>query len=106
MKNKKRNPTRNPRTKENQMISLAFDLAEKKLKDGSASSQLITHFLKLATIREEMEMKRIEADLALANAKIKHMEAQETSAELYENALKAFASYSGVNYDGYEKDNY
>ncbi len=100
-KSKKREyaPARTPQTKENQMISLAFDLAEKKLRNGSASSQLITHFLKLATVKEQLENDRLRADLDLARAKIKYMESQETSQEMYEKALRAFCDYSGTEYE-------
>ncbi len=105
-KNKKREyaPARTPEAKENQMINLAFNLAEKKLKDGSASSQLITHFLKLATVREQLENEKLKAYLEVANAKIKHMESQETSQELYQKALKAFCSYSGTKYEEDDDD--
>ena len=54
-------------------ISLAMDAAEEQLLNGTASSQVITHFLKLATAKEELERKRLEADIALANAKKKMM---------------------------------
>lgn len=97
-------PARTPGAKENQMINLAFKLAEKKLKDGSASSQLITHFLKLATVKEQLENEKLRADLEVANAKVKHMASQETSQELYQKALEAFCKYSGTNYDENEED--
>lgn len=90
-------PARTPETKENQMISMAFNLAEEKLRDGTASSQLITHFLKLATEREQLEKDRLRAELAVAEAKIDHMKSQVTSQKLYEDALKAFADYSGAH---------
>lgn len=98
-------PARTPEAKENQMISLAFSLAEKKLKDGSASSQLITHFLKLATIREQLENEKLLSDLEVAKAKIKRMESQTTGEELYNRALKAFCKYSGSDFEE-EDDNY
>ncbi len=97
-------PARTPEAKENQMISLAFKLAEKKLKDGSASSQLITHFLKLATIKEQLENEKLKADLEVANAKIKHMASQETTQELYQKAIKAFCEYSGTVYEEDDDD--
>lgn len=96
-------PARTPKAKENQLINMAYRLAEAKFKDGTASSQLITHFLKLATVREELENERLRADLELSRAKIKHMESQATSQELYEKALTAFRSYSGTNIE-YEDD--
>lgn len=97
-------PARTPEAKENQLISLAFSLAEKKLKDGTASSQLITHFLKLVTMREQLENERLLSDLRVAEAKIKRMESQTTGEELYNRALKAFCTYSGSNFEEYEDD--
>lgn len=89
-------PARTPQAKENQMINLAFSLAEKKLREGTASSQLITHFLKLATVREELENEKLRSDLEVASAKIRRMESQTTGEELYKKALDAFRTYSGT----------
>lgn len=80
---------------ESQLINMAMKLAEQKLRDGTASSQLITHFLKLTTEREQLEVERLKSDLRVAEAKIKHLQSQSTSQELYEAAIKAFKSYSG-----------
>lgn len=90
-------PLRNPRAREGELINLAINLAEGKLRDGTASSQLITHFLKLATTREELENDRLRADLKLSEAKVHHLESQATSKELYEEAIKAFRTYAGAN---------
>lgn len=91
----KSTPARSPEARENQMINLAMKLAESQLRDGSATSQVITHFLKLATVREQLENERLRAELRVADAKIKQMESAETSKELYSNAIAAFKSYSG-----------
>lgn len=95
-------PARTPQEKENQLISLAMNLAQKQLEDGTATSQVITHFLELATVRERLKNERLESDLRVAEAKIKQMEAQETSAELFEKAMRAFSSYQGD--DSYDED--
>lgn len=100
MAKRKRTPARSPEGRENQMISDAFDLAERKLRDGTASSQLIVHFLKLATTREQLENEKLRSDLKVADAKVRHMESQATSAELYEKAINAFKSYAGVYDEG------
>ena len=61
----KMRPALTPEARENQLISLAVDLAEQQLRDGTASSQVITHYLKLGSTREKTESiqsaKRIEA---------------------------------------------
>lgn len=89
---------RSPEAKENYLISMAYKLAEERLKNGTASSQMITHFLKLGSQREELEKDRIRSDMNLAKAKIKKIEAEATSQELFEKALAAFASYSGQDF--------
>lgn len=95
-------PARTPEARENQLINLAVDLAEKKLRDGTASSQIITTLLNLATTKTQLEMEKIRSDLRVSDAKIKQIETQQTSSELYEEALAAFKTYSGNN--EYEED--
>lgn len=88
-------PATTVEARENQMIALAHDLAEKQMRDGSASSQVMTHFLKLGSIREQLELKRIEQDIALSKAKIASADSQEDVQKLYNDALKAFSTYKG-----------
>jgi len=77
------------------MINLAIDLAEKQLMEGTASSQVITHFLKLASTKERLEKEILERQKDLITAKTKKIESDQRSEEMYENALNAFKSYSG-----------
>lgn len=100
---KKRTPSRDPTKREGELTNLAFKLAEKQLKDGTATSQVITHFLKLATTREQLENDRLRADLELSRAKVKHLESQATSSELYEKAIEAFRTYAGYQPE-YDED--
>lgn len=88
-------PPLTPEAKENQMISFAMDLAEKQLRDGTASSQVITHFLKLGSIREKMERQRLEEENKLLRAKTEAIEGSKESKALYEDAIRAFRKYSG-----------
>lgn len=85
--------------REQEMISLAVDLAEKQLRDGTASAQVITHYLKLATAKERLEQEILEEQKKLVEAKTQNLKNSETSKELYENAMAAFASYTGQKYD-------
>lgn len=94
-RNRKVPPARTPEQLENYMINLAINLAEKKLKDGSAPSQLITHFLKLATTREKLENEKLRSDLRVAEAKIQQMQSAEDIARRYEDAMRAMKTYSG-----------
>lgn len=90
-----RAPATTPEQSENQMVRLATDLAAKQLKEGSASSQVITHFLKLGTEREKLEREQLRANVELARAKITAIESHEKIQELFTEALQAFSSYSG-----------
>lgn len=92
---KKMRPALTPESRENQMISLAVDLAEQQLRDGTASSQVITHYLKLGSVREKLERERLVEENKLARAKTKAIEDQAELKELYADALKAMRSYSG-----------
>lgn len=84
-----------PEARENQMISLAVDLAEQQLRDGTASSQVITHFLKLGSTRAELEKEKLRAENDVLIAKAKAIESSEEIKSLYENALKAMRVYQG-----------
>lgn len=88
-------PALTPEARENQLISLAYDLAEKRLREGTASSQEVTHFLKMGSAREKLEQERIRSENNLAQAKIENMQSQERSEELYKDAMEAFKSYVG-----------
>lgn len=98
-------PARTAKARENQLINLAIDLAERQLKDGSATSQVITHFLKLATVREQLENEKLRTELRVSEAKIKQMESQTSSEELFEKAINALKSYNGYSYEEEEEFN-
>lgn len=92
---KKMRPALTPEARENQMISLAIDLAEQQLRDGTASSQVITHYLKLGSTKERIEKEILEKQKDLIVAKTKSYQTGEELKELYMNALEAMKSYSG-----------
>ena len=96
---RKRRPALNPEARESQLISLAVDVAEQQLLDGTASSQVITHFLKLGTSIAKLEKEKLEKENALLRAKAEAIEAQKHSEELYANALAAMKRYSGHHDD-------
>jgi len=101
---KRRPPATTPEARENQMISLAFDLAEKQLLDGSASSQVITHYLKLATTREQIEKEKLVLEKQLLKARTDTIESSKRVEELYANALDAMRGYQGTVVDEEELD--
>ena len=80
---------------ENLMISLAVQCAEKQLREGTASSQVITHYLKLGSSKEKIEKEILEKQKELIIAKTKNANALNETKELYANALAAFRKYSG-----------
>jgi hypothetical protein len=77
------------------MISAAHDLAEKQIRNGTASSQVITHFLKLGSSRERLEQQRLEHENELTRVRIEAIESQKRVEELYMEALQAMRSYAG-----------
>ena len=88
-------PALTPEARENQMVSLAVDLAEEQLRNGTASAQVITHYLKLGTTRERLEREKLEKENELLRAKTEALESARRVEELYENALNAMRRYSG-----------
>lgn len=92
---KKMRPALTPEARENQLISLATDLVEKRLREGTATSQETTHFLKLATSKARLEGERARLENDLIKAKIKSLESAERIEALYADAIKAMRDYSG-----------
>ena len=90
-----RRPAFTPDARENQMIALAVDLAEKQLREGTASSQVITHILKLGSSKERLEKEILEKQKELITAKTKSFDSQEEIKTLYSDALAAMKRYSG-----------
>lgn len=88
-------PARTPEARENQLIALAIDQAEKQLREGTASSQVITHFLKLGSSRERIEKELLEEKKKLAQAKTESLENSKKMTELFEQAMDALKSYRG-----------
>lgn len=92
---KKTRPALSPEAQENKMIALAVNLAEQQLRDGTASAQVITHYLKLGATTARLEKERLEKENKLLDAKAKAYESAERQEELYANAIDAMRNYSG-----------
>lgn len=88
-------PALTPEARENQLISLAIDLVEQRLIDGSASSQETTHFLKLATTKAKLEKEILEKQKELITAKTESLRDAKDMKAMYEEALKAMRNYNG-----------
>lgn len=92
-------PARSVEGREQQMIALAMDLAERKLRDGSASNQLICHFLKLATVEAQLDRENVKGDVELKKAKVENLKSQKSTEEMYANAIESLKKYQGNNTD-------
>lgn len=91
----RRPPATTPEGRENQLIAMAVDLVERQLVAGTASSQVITHYLKLGSTREKLEQERLANENELLQAKIQALASAQRVEELYETALNAMRSYAG-----------
>jgi hypothetical protein len=92
---RKRRPATTPEARENQLVALAVDLVEKQLREGTASSQVVTHYLRLGSSREKLEQERLAKENELLDAKVEAMASAKRVEELYAQALAAMRSYAG-----------
>ena len=92
---KQMRPALTPEARENQLISLAVDLAEQQLREGTASSQVITHYLKLGSTKERIEKEILEKQKELISAKTEALQSAKRIEELYTDAISAMRKYSG-----------
>lgn len=92
-------PAIDPLDRENQMIALAMDRAEERLRDGTATSQEIVHFLKLGSSREKAEREKLERENEVLRAKAESYQSSQKIEELYSEAIDAMRLYSGKNND-------
>lgn len=90
-------PALTPEARENQLISLAVDLAEKQLQEGTASAQVITHYLKLGSTKEQLEKEKLRNENLLIEAKTKSFQSMDELKTMYEEALIAMRNYSGAD---------
>lgn len=95
-------PALTPEARENQMIALAVDLVEQRLLDGTASSQETTHFLKLGSMKNRLEMEKLQEENRLLKARTEALQSSKRVEELYSEAIKAMRRYSGQGSDDNE----
>lgn len=88
-------PSKTPEGREAQLINLAMNQAQKQLENGTATSQVLTYFLKLGASIAKLEKAKLEAEVELAKAKVSSIESQQHTEELYQEALSAFRTYTG-----------
>lgn len=89
-----RPPASTPEGRDALLIAYAYDLVEKRLREGTASSQETTHFLKLGTQREKLELEKLKKENALLTAKTEAIASEQEKSEMYKNAIEAMRRYS------------
>lgn len=94
-KPKRQRPATTPEGRETELVSLAHDLAEEQIRSGTASSQVVTHFLKLGSTREQLEQEKLRHENELTQVKIEALASAKRMEDLYEQAIDAMRSYSG-----------
>ena len=87
-------PANNPEARENQLVNLAVTLAEKQLREGTASPSVINHFLKIASKRETLEREILEKQSKLIEAKAQSLAINDEAKDLAQKAIEAMKSYS------------
>lgn len=88
-------PATTPEAREHQMIALAYDEAERQMREGNASAMVVTHFLKLGTSKNMLELKKLENETALLEARKNQIGSEQRMEELYSEAIKAMRGYQG-----------
>jgi hypothetical protein len=101
---KPRRPALTPEARVNQLVARAYDLAEQQLIDGTASSQVITEFLKIGSSENKLKMEKLQAENDLLRAKVEKIQSEQRSEELFAEAIKAMSRYQGR--DGEEEEEY
>ena len=91
-------------SRENQLLALAMNAAEKQLREGTASSQVIVHYLKLATKKEQLEQEMLARKTEHLTAQTESLQAAKRIEDLYENALKAMKEYGGGGPQDYDDE--
>lgn len=97
-------PALTPEDRENQVISAAYDLAEKQIREGTASAMVITHFLKLGSQRERLERELLSERTSLAHAKTASIDQERTRDDAYRKVIRAMKKYNGYGEPGDEDD--
>ena len=101
-----RPPATSPEARERQLTAQAYDLAERQMRQGSASPTIITHFLKQGTERERLERQRLERENELLRAKVDQLASARNVEQLYAEALNAMRAYSGQEVEEDDYDEY
>lgn len=105
-KTRKVRPALSQEARENQLISMAMDEAERRILDGTASSQLLCEFIKRGSMKAQMEIEKLQEENKLLRAKTENLQSQQRVEELYKEALDAMRNYAGYSNDDDFGDGY
>lgn len=97
-------PAQTAEAREQQLIFLATNLVEQRLRDGSASSAETVHFLKLGSVKEKREREKLEEEIKLLRARTEELQAAKAIEDLYQRAMRNFSIYSGETLPGDSDD--
>ena len=96
-KKRRRKPAASPEAMESRCIMLAYDLAEQQLREGTASSQTLNHFLDLGSSRSELKREKLENENTLLRARADEIFNQENASEKYAEVIAAVTKYRGLS---------
>ena len=105
-KDRRIRPALTPESREDQLVALAIDLAEKQLLEGTASAQVISHFLKIGSTKERIEKEILEEQKDLIKAKTEALKSEKRVEELYQEALDAMRRYAGQEFTEEDEEDY
>ncbi len=94
---RRRKPAQTVEDRENELVKSAIDLAAQQLNDGTASPSVITHFLRLGSVREQLERRKLMKENDLMDVKMAAIEASERREQEYSEAINALRRYKGEN---------
>lgn len=98
----RRRPASTPEAREQQLISKAYDVAERQLDDGTISASALTQLLKAGSLKTQLELEKLRKEQGLMEAKTEALNSAKNSEELFKAAMDAFRSYSGLGADNHD----
>lgn len=96
---RRRPPARSLENRENQLIELAYDLVEERIRNKTATAAELCHFLKMGTAKTQLEKKKLEAETMLLESKKEAVDFSKRNDAMYEEVISAFRSYQGIEED-------
>lgn len=88
--------------RERENMFLATELAAKQLRDGTAKAQVVTHYLRMSSPREDIERRMMEAKIALLEGQLAACQNDMATQALIIEALESLREYRGSGEVQYE----